>query len=146
MKHLRPPSPKGPVAEITSPKCPKHKSEWLTRLLTPIMLAFRQLLLIWPHFMTETWFSEGFHIYSGISGAARKNQEMKRTMVVTWKFCSEPDKVWPSRTCFSGSDSRPLIDFWASLGKIHSSAHQSYAKILTLLITYITKTRRTFCT
>jgi len=35
--------------------------------------------------------------YSGKCGAARKNQEMKRTEVVVLplKFCSELDKVWP---------------------------------------------------
>jgi len=47
------------------------------------------------------------------------------------------------RACFAGPDRRLLIDI---LGKILSNAHLSYTKILTLLITYITEIRRTFCT
>ena len=34
----------------------------------------------------------------------------------------------------------------STLGKILASGHPSYTKILTLLITYITEIRRTFCT
>jgi len=37
----------------------------------------------------------------------------------------------------------PLV---STLGKILSNAHPSYAKILTLLITYITEILRSFCT
>jgi len=38
--------------------------------------------------------------FSGKSGEARKNQEMKRTEVVTLKFCSELGKVWPGGHAF----------------------------------------------
>ena len=58
---------------------------------------------------------------------------MKRTEMVTLNFFIELGKVWPA-----------LV---STLCKIHSTDHPSYTKTPNLhIITYITQTRKTFCT
>ena len=71
---------------------------------------------------------------------------MKRTEVVTLKFCSELYKVWPGGHVLLVPTAIPLIDFWAPWTRSIQNIQPSYTKILTLLTTYIKEIRRTFCT